>query len=303
MTSSSKRIAVVTGANRGLGAGIVQVLATTPHPQRLIIYATSRSGQPSERPTITPRHGNELRHAKLDVADPASIAAFLRSLSLPTAQDDGGARVVAGVDILINNAVVSYPGCETYERAVHAVDVNYRGVRDMCALFLREGGMRRCEAARIVNLSSAVCALGIHSEDVQKRFRGAGSVAEVDGLADEYLRLYREEGEGGWVSGGFGVGGSGFEGDSGICYQVSKACVNALTRVLAQENPGVLVNCCCPGWVDSDTGRLMGKPPKTLEEGAAIPVKLAVGDIGQQTGNYWANGTVFDQSDGQVQIW
>jgi carbonyl reductase 1 len=34
-------------------------------------------------------------------------------------------------------------------------------------------------------------------------------------------------------------------------YQVSKALINALTVVLAKENPGVMVNCCCPGWVDT----------------------------------------------------
>ncbi|KAL8995852.1 MAG: hypothetical protein Q9169_004504 [Polycauliona sp. 2 TL-2023] len=46
-------------------------------------------------------------------------------------------------------------------------------------------------------------------------------------------------------------------------YGVSKAATNAMTAVLARENPGLTINACCPGWVDTDMGNLMGRPPKT----------------------------------------
>ena len=36
-------------------------------------------------------------------------------------------------------------------------------------------------------------------------------------------------------------------------YSVSKACINALTAVLARENPGLIINACCPGWVSTDS--------------------------------------------------
>lgn len=54
---------------------------------------------------------------------------------------------------------------------------------------------------------------------------------------------------------------SGF-GDKGQGYSVSKACVNAITAVLARENQDLTINACCPGWVDTDMGGIMGKPPK-----------------------------------------
>ena len=84
---------------------------------------------------------------------------------------------------------------------------------------------------------------------------------------------------------------------------MSKALVNALTRVLARENEGVLVNCCCPGWVATDMGRIVGRPPKTEEEGARIPVRLAVGDLDGVSGEYWANDGVRGKEDGKVQQW
>ena len=54
-------------------------------------------------------------------------------------------------------------------------------------------------------------------------------------------------------------------------YSVSKACQNALTAVLAREHPGLIINACCPGWVSTDMGRMVGSsPPKS--PGKAIPL-------------------------------
>lgn len=51
-------------------------------------------------------------------------------------------------------------------------------------------------------------------------------------------------------------------------YRVSKAGLNALTRILAAElrHSGILVNAACPGWVATDMGGPGGRP---VSEGAA----------------------------------
>lgn len=49
-------------------------------------------------------------------------------------------------------------------------------------------------------------------------------------------------------------------------YTVSKTALNALTKMLAAELPGVLVNAVCPGWVATDMGGPGGRP---VSEGAA----------------------------------
>ena len=47
----------------------------------------------------------------------------------------------------------------------------------------------------------------------------------------------------------------------------------------------------------------MGKPPKSIEEGARIPVRCAVGDIGGSSGDFWENDSNTDTADGHASKW
>jgi carbonyl reductase 1 len=255
----SRKLIVVTGANRGIGQGIIQLLAKTQHQPPLTIYATSRSGIDLN---IQAAHDNEIRYSKLDVSDQNSITSFLG-----TTLRDGIA-----VDVLINNAGINNNNNETPELAAQTIDVNYRGTKTMCEIFLSQGRMAKNKESRIVNVSSTACQLSNYTPLVQDQFRAVKSTSDIDRLADTYLSAVQ--------------GGSSAQQDAGwgsgpLSYQVSKALVNALTVVLANQNPDVMVNCCCPGWVDTDMGHQIGKPPKTLEEGARIPVRLAIGELGK----------------------
>jgi carbonyl reductase 1 len=282
---SRKLIVVVTGSSRGLGYGIVKTLAATQHPQPLIIYATSREGAQLD---IDPSYGNEVRHATLDITSNSSIAKFLR---LALNQDSPN----HAVDILINNAGINLDDDYSYERAVAEFDTNYHGTRNMCELFLSEHGgkMWRNPGARIVNVSSSASQLIGYSSQIQTRFRDANMTLEdLDALAAEYLSAVESETEyeTGW-------------GHEGSAYAVSKTCVNALTGILARQHTEVLVNCCDPGWVATDIGRRSGEGGKTPEQGAKIPVRLAVGDVGGVSGKFWANGDMRSVKDGEVLEW
>jgi len=55
-------------------------------------------------------------------------------------------------------------------------------------------------------------------------------------------------------------------------------------------------------------GRLVGskriQPPKTPEEGARIPVRLALDELPEgATGLYWANDSIRSKETGSVQEW
>ncbi|KAH8152438.1 uncharacterized protein LAJ45_03278 [Morchella importuna] len=64
---------------------------------------------------------------------------------------------------------------------------------------------------------------------------------------------------------------------------------------MARDNPELLVNCCFPGQVETETGVKFGSraiPLKTIEEGARIPVRLAAEDIGGISGKFWKNSSL-----------
>jgi NAD(P)-dependent dehydrogenase (short-subunit alcohol dehydrogenase family) len=71
-------------------------------------------------------------------------------------------------------------------------------------------------------------------------------------------------------------------------YAVSKAALNALTRILAAElrADGVLVNAVCPGWTDTDMGR-GGRP---VAAGAASVVWAAMLPDDGPTGGFFRDG-------------
>jgi NAD(P)-dependent dehydrogenase (short-subunit alcohol dehydrogenase family) len=72
-------------------------------------------------------------------------------------------------------------------------------------------------------------------------------------------------------------------------YSVTKAALNALTRVLAAElrADGVLVNAICPGWTATDMGGRGGRP---VRDGAAsVMWAINLPDDGP-TGGFFRDG-------------
>ncbi len=74
-------------------------------------------------------------------------------------------------------------------------------------------------------------------------------------------------------------------------YRVSKAALNAMTRILSTElaEAGVLVNSACPGFVATDMGGQFGAT-KPVEDGAAGIVWLATLPDDGPTGGFFRDG-------------
>jgi NAD(P)-dependent dehydrogenase (short-subunit alcohol dehydrogenase family) len=74
-------------------------------------------------------------------------------------------------------------------------------------------------------------------------------------------------------------------------YRVSKAALNAMTRILSTElaDDGVLVNSACPGFVASDMGSQWGAK-KSVPDGAAGVVWLATLPDEGPTGGFFRDG-------------
>lgn len=218
------------------------------------------------------------------------------------ADKDGG-----GVRLLVNNAGINLDnekGMGRLEAARKTIGVNFEGTLDMCCTFLPHLSK---DTGRIVNLSSVASSLKPYSEEIQRRFRSALFLSDVETLAEEYLHAVETSTE---QSSGFSI--------PPRHYAMSKALVRAMTRVLSGEHHAahpeskILINSCCPGWINTDMGGLVGSgrtmPPKTAEEGAGIVMRLGFDELEDEdrwgvSGEYWANESVRSRGLGSVQRW
>ncbi|HWY18720.1 MAG TPA: SDR family oxidoreductase [Solirubrobacteraceae bacterium] len=233
MHSSTHPVALVTGANRGIGREVVAQLAGRGYDVILSARDPDAAAQAATELAVQP--GARVSALTLDVADPASIASAAEQVT----RDPGR------LDVLVNNAGVGTdwgvsgtdPDFQAMERALQT---NFYGAYRLTVALLDL--LRASSHPRIVNVSS-----------------GMGGVAEM----------------GGWSPG----------------YRVSKAALNAMTRILSTElaGEGVLVNSACPGFVATDMGAQFGAT-KSIEDGASGIVWLATLPDDGPTGGFFRDG-------------
>jgi NAD(P)-dependent dehydrogenase (short-subunit alcohol dehydrogenase family) len=142
MTTSDPLVAVVTGANSGIGRAIAVHLAT----RGLTVYGTVRSADKATKlVSMADGVGAAVRVVELDVADDVSVQAGLASVL-----DEAGR-----VDVLVNNAGIGGNGVveETpIERYAEVMNVNVFGALRCLKVVLP--GMRQRRSGTIVNITS-----------------------------------------------------------------------------------------------------------------------------------------------------
>jgi NAD(P)-dependent dehydrogenase (short-subunit alcohol dehydrogenase family) len=227
-------IALVTGANRGIGLELVRQLARRGFTTVLGSRDLEKGRMAAE---LLAADGIQVEARRLDVADADSA----RHLAAELDSEHGR------LDVLVNNAAVLY---DTWQRGVdadldlvhQALETNLFGAWHTTQACLPL--LRRSSHGRIVNVSS-----------------GAGSLTRM--------------------------------GAGTPAYSVSKAALNALTRILAAElrSDGILVNSVCPGWVATDMGGPGGRP---LEDGAASVMWAVLLPDDGPTGGFFRDGRPVD---------
>jgi carbonyl reductase 1 len=253
------RIAVVTGANRGIGLEIARQLAQ--RGVRVVLTSRDPGAGESARAALA-SEGLPVVFHPLDVTQDESARALAGWLE----------RARGGADIVVNNAGIAMDGFNK-EVARRTIDTNFFGpLRVTGALLplLRPGG-------RIVMISSGVADRAKLAPPLRARFLDpALSRDELVGLMRKFVddvAAGRHTAEG-WPS---------------SAYAVSKLGLNALTEILGRELAadarGILCNAVCPGWVR--TG--MGGPhaPRSAEEGADTAVWLALLPEGGPQGGFF----------------
>lgn len=223
----AKRVAIVTGANRGIGLSVVKKLCQvfdgdvflTARNTEKGLLALQKLRQEGYSPIFYP----------LDIAVMRSIQEFRKFII-----EEYGA-----IDILVNNAGESYSDDCTIPYTFQAstyIQTNFRGTLNMCKMFL---SLFRPHS-RIVIMSSESGLRKYLGAELQRRLDvETMTLNQLVSLAEEYRDAVRRnvQQKKGWPE---------------KPHQVSKILQVAMAKILARDlqndmRKNIVVNACCPG--------------------------------------------------------
>ncbi len=167
---STKKIALITGANKGIGLETARQLAQ----QGITVLVGARDGAKGEAAAAELRgEGLDARALAIDVTDAASIAKAASAVE----------KAFGRLDILINNAgvmlddmtkSVSAQGLDTWR---NTFETNLFGLIATTQAFLPL--LHKSEAGRIVNLSSILGSITLHADPASPIYDFKGAAYNV----------------------------------------------------------------------------------------------------------------------------
>ena len=234
--NSKGKVALVTGANKGIGFEIARQLAKNG----MTVFLGARDASRGEAAAaILAAENLDVRPLVLDLARPDTIHAAAEMIG----------EAFQRLDVLVNNAGINDPGDgPTSKVDIEAIrrvfETNFFGTVLVTQAMLPL--IQKSTSGRIVNVSSGLGSLT--------------STAGTNYVSSEFNQL--------------------------IAYSTSKAALNMFTIHLANElkGTGILVNSAAPGFTATDMNQHKGH--QTVEEGAAVPVQLALLPQDGPTGSF-----------------
>lgn len=241
-------VAVVTGANQGLGFSLVRGLCRELGPAGVVYLGARDHSRGAAAVSALRAEGLEPRLRVVDVRSRDAVEAFAADVS----------KEHGGVDIVLSNAAARRtPDRPEAEQIRTFVDTNNGGTRRMIDAF----GPILNDGARFVVVASAFGSLYWLPPSLHGRFdTDSMSLDDVDALLATFVDQVEAGAAGDWPD------------DPNI---VSKIGQVASMRIMARSfdrSRGVLINAACPGLVDTDASR----PWFESMDGAKSPDEAAV---------------------------
>lgn len=224
VSDDTPRIALVTGASRGLG----HALANRLEAQGFLVIRAQRTVES----VYTGNTGNIItsncsRHVCVDLSNVYSVESFCEEIQ----------SVLPYLDLLINNAAVC-PREHTQENWKETLQTNFFSAVTITGTLLPLLTRRR--GARVVNVSSSDGQLLFFNDGLSERIRGLHDVRDLHSLSEKFREISSE----------VQVTPEEYIAVGQEAYRLSKAGLNALTSVTARL--GMNTVAICPG--DIDTG-------------------------------------------------
>ena len=154
MNTADRRIALVTGANKGIGFEVARQLGKAGH--RILLGARDE-GRGREAAQQLAAEGIDVRHVTIDLADTASLAATAADIEANEGR----------IDILVNNAGIALqgdglPGVTDLDVVRRTFDTNYFGTIAVTQALLPL--VKKSTSGRIVNVSSGLGSITLNAD-------------------------------------------------------------------------------------------------------------------------------------------
>jgi NAD(P)-dependent dehydrogenase (short-subunit alcohol dehydrogenase family) len=257
------KIAIVTGANKGIGFEVAKQLAETGVKVILACRSESLGKEAVSKLTVL---GLDVVFRQLDVSDDRSIDSFAESIS----------KEFGSLDILVNNAAIAeifeeYDSPAFRKSGRTTLKTNYYSILRLSDALLPL--LRKAPVPRLVNVASGMghkaflgsyADSGVYSTD-------SLTIPQLSGLVENFI----SDIERGLPTINDGLEKASFPAAHSV-YSYSKIAVIAATRVFARDpaNSRVLINSVCPGYCSTEMNQHAG--PRPPAEGAQNVVLLAL---------------------------
>eukprot|EP00551_Chaetoceros_affinis_P002936 CAMPEP_0203645164 /NCGR_PEP_ID=MMETSP0088-20131115/10637_1 /ASSEMBLY_ACC=CAM_ASM_001087 /TAXON_ID=426623 /ORGANISM="Chaetoceros affinis, Strain CCMP159" /LENGTH=278 /DNA_ID=CAMNT_0050501885 /DNA_START=126 /DNA_END=962 /DNA_ORIENTATION=- len=253
------RIAVVTGANKGIGFQIALQLAQSGLFTDLVLACRDKDrGQEAQQriEAELQQKGNvcSVSYEQLTIGEEGSHDNFFSTMNGRYGE----------LHVLVNNAAMAFKGSDPTpfkEQCKPTLDINFRGTVNFTEKMMPL--LRKGNDARLVNVASMAGRINqIKSQPLRNQFIDPNLTKEqLISLVDQFEQdvLGGVHSQKGWGNSNYGM---------------SKLSLIAMTKIWAREeaNHGIKVNCCCPGYCDTDMTSHKGtRSPADGARNALIP--------------------------------
>ena len=252
--NSNRKIVLVTGSNKGIGYGIIEILLEKKSNLRIILTSRNEDlGQKSFNKLLTkyPYSKDYFYYHQLDITNKESISNLISWIR----------RQFGKIDYLVNNAGI-YASRTNIDMHMSVLEVNAFGTINFTEEMIKKNMINKKGKIIFVGSDSGYL-YWLKSNKLKNDFKNAKTTQDLLNLGQSFKNslLKGTEEKDGWCRNS---------------YNVSKMIINSYPRILSYrreiENNDISVYSVHPGWVKTDMGG--SHAPLTIKQGAENEVFL-----------------------------